>query len=109
MLTFVLVRAGEGETKEICVAHGQTLAALVQVVTTIWNAQITDFPLPWTAGNQGFLVEERDALVAMLAGHPCTPGRYVLAPIYPIWEQVTLVIADVAISLGNTATGYRIV
>jgi len=94
MLTFVLVRAGEGDTKEICVAHGKTLAALVQVIVATWNAEIADFPLPWTPGNQGFLVEERDALVAMLADYPCTPGRYVLAPIDPVWEQVTLVIAD---------------
>jgi hypothetical protein len=93
--TFVLVRADEGTTQEICVAHGTTLEALALVITDMYGAAIDACDGPYQADNQAYLSRERQAFLTMLAWQTlCLPGRYVLRPVEPIFEQCTLVITD---------------
>jgi hypothetical protein len=90
---FVLVRADQGRTQEILVAHGTTLDALATIIHWLWGAAMDACDGPYVTEHQRVLAEERDAMLAMLAQQrSCIVGRYILPPIAPIWEECTLVI-----------------
>lgn len=93
-MLYVLICAGEGDTEAVFLAQGASIEALRHLVGTALQQEIDDFPLPWSEGNQGYKSARRQALLTMLAGDEPPPGRRVLPPVEPLYEQWTLVITD---------------
>ena len=95
MFTFVLIEADEGTTDAIFVCHGDTLDTLKHYVAQVLERRIQQWPGPWSEGNQGYMLQEKNALLAMFeAKSPTSPGRYDLDPLEPIWRDWTLLVVD---------------
>lgn len=90
-MLYVLICAGEGDTKQLYVAE-QSLAHLSQLIADTLQHAIDDLP-PHDI-NKDYNISERQALLAMLAQTPDVPGRHRVRPIDPLYEQWTLWITE---------------